>query len=364
MITQIEPWIDESELLEIKRAVDNTFFTENKLTAEFEEMVREYTGSKYALAVCNATVGLFCVLKALDIGPGDEVIVPDITFIATSNAVILAGATPVICDVKQDTFCIDPEDIEKRITKRTKAIIPVHLYGQSADMDSIMKIAQKYKLKVIEDAAQALGVNYIGKSAGTFGDAGVISFYGNKIITTGEGGIILTNNEEIYKKCYRLKNHGRDTKGTFIHEYIGFNFCFTDLQAAVGISQMKKLPKIIQRKKEIFEKYKEGLKDIPYLKPAYIDPNCKPVYWFSNFIVENINELVEFLKNSGIQTRRAFFPLHLQPCYKNTNYIKYEGEYKNSIFCYEKLLSLPSSYKIKEDEQELVISKIREFYGY
>ncbi|MEM4326452.1 MAG: DegT/DnrJ/EryC1/StrS family aminotransferase [Candidatus Pacearchaeota archaeon] len=364
MITQIEPWIDESELLEIKRAVDNTFFTENKLTSEFEEMVKNYTGSKYDLAVCNATAGLFCILKALDIGPGDEVIVPNITFIATSNAVIMAGATPVICDVKRDTFCIDPEDIEKRITERTKAVIPVHLYGQSTDMNSIIKIAQKYNLKIIEDAAQALGVTYMGKSVGTFGEAGVISFYGNKIITTGEGGIILTNDKLIYKKCYRLKNHGRDTKGTFIHEFIGFNFCSTDLQAAVGISQMKKLDKIIQRKKEIFERYKEGLKDIPYLKPLHIEPNCQPVYRFSNFIVDKIEALVEFLKDNGIQTRRAFFPLHLQPCYKNSNYIKYEGEYKNSIFCYEKLLSLPSSYKLKIDEQELVINKIREFCGY
>src|SRR5215475_193044 len=231
MILQIEPWIDELELEELKRVISSTFVVEHDLTREFEGLTRELAGAKHAIAVMNGTVALYCCLRALGIGPGDEVIVPDLTFIASANAVILAGATPVLCEVREDTFCIDMSLAEKLVTTRTKAIMPVHLYGQSAEMRGVMAFAKRHGLQVLEDAAEGIGVRYEGKHVGTFGDMGIISYYGNKTITCGEGGIVLTNDDALAKAAYRVKNYGRDRKGTYIHDTIGFNFSFTDMQA-------------------------------------------------------------------------------------------------------------------------------------
>ena len=221
MIVQIEPWIDERELDELKRVITSTFVVEHDLTKEFENLTKEMTGSKYAIALTNGTMALFCSLVALGVQAGDEVIIPNITFVATANAVILAGATPVLCEITKDTFNIDVSMAHNLVTSKTRAIIPVHLYGQSADMDEIMSFAKLYDLKVIEDAAQGVGVSFNGRHVGTFGDVGILSYYGNKTITCGEGGIVLTDDEAIAKRVYRLKNHGRDVKGTFIHEHIG-----------------------------------------------------------------------------------------------------------------------------------------------
>ena len=308
-IPQIQPWIDKSELVELKRVIDSTFISENELTKEFESMTRDMTGSKHAISMCNGTSALFACLKAMDIGIGDEVIVPNLTFVASANAVILAGATPVVCEIYSDTFCIDVEKAEKLVTSRTKAIMPVHLYGQSADMDKIVKFASKYDIEILEDASQGVGVKFNGKHTGTFGKAGVLSYYANKIITCGEGGIIRTNDEEFDKECYRLKNHGRDKKGMFIHESIGFNFSFTEMQAAIGVSQMKKLPKIIKKKKQIYDIYLRELASISELAPQFIDERVSPVFWFVTYLCKEAKELGEFLEKSGIQTRKFFYPL-------------------------------------------------------
>jgi len=344
MIIQIQPWIDELELSELKKVVDSTFVTEHDLTEEFEAMTRELTGSKHALAVCNGTMALFCCLKALNIGPGDEVIVPNMTFIATANAVILAGAKPIFCEIREDTFCIDTGRAEELVNENTRAIIPVHLYGQSADMDEVISFARKHDLKVIEDAAQGVGVRFNGRHTGTFGEMGILSYYGNKTITTGEGGMILTDDDALARICYRLKNHGRDAKGIFIHEHIGFNFSFTEMQAAVGIAQMKKLSAIIQKKKEIYQRYMDELSGLERFRPVHIDERCEPVFWFTSFLSDDTDELAKFLLENGIQTRRFFYPLHLQPCYKEIDGLA------------------ASSYLLQESEQDLVIEKIKEFY--
>jgi len=217
LIPQIEPWVDESELRELRRVIDSTFLTEHDLTREFERMTAELTSAKHAVAVCNGTMALFTCVMALGIGPGDEVIVPDFTFIASANAVILAGAVPVLCEVREDTFCIDVARAEGLVTGRTKAILPVHLYGQSADMPEVMAFAKRHGLQVLEDAAEGIGVRYEGRHVGTFGDMGILSYYGNKTITCGEGGIVLTNNDALAKAAYRIKNYGRDRKGIYVH---------------------------------------------------------------------------------------------------------------------------------------------------
>jgi len=249
------------------------------------------------------------------------------------------------------------------LSEKTKAIMPVHLYGNVAEMDAILKFAKQHNLKVIEDAAQGVGVHYKGQHVGTFGDIGVLSYYGNKTITTGEGGIILTNDEDLAKICYRLKNHGRDQKGSFKHDYIGFNFSFTDLQAAVGVSQMKKLPEILRRKEEIFDKYYSELSDIEELCFSKINNQEKPVYWFTSLYFNKRDDLAEFLLKEGVQTRRFFYPLHLQPCYQNSDKISKEGNFKVSKEVYDTGISLPSSYILKDEEQDYVIQKIKNFFS-
>ncbi len=360
MIPQIQPWIDDSELEEVKRVMESTYLTENKVTAEFEEGLRTITGAKHAIAVFNGTVALYCILHALDIGQGDEVIVPNLTFVASSNAVIMAGAKPVFCPVRADTLCIDMEAAEALINDKTKAIMPVHLYGQSADMEAVLAFAERFGLKVIEDAAQAVGVEFNDRHVGYYGDAGAFSFYGNKTITCGEGGIILTESDTIAEICRRLKNHGRSRRGTFVHEHIGFNFSMTEMQAAVGVAQLRKLPAIIQRKQQIHQAYIKGLANLPQLEPFFIDPRCKPVHWFTSFYAENRVELANYLRERGIQTRILFCPLHLQPCYQGWS--DPNVDYSVSVSAYETGLSLPSSYILTDEELDFIITEIHQFY--
>lgn len=363
-IVQIEPWIDAAELRELKRAIDSTFLVEHDLTREFESTTARMAGCKHAVAVCNGSMALFVCLKALGVGAGDEVIVPNLTFVATANAVIMAGATPVLCEVREDTFCLDVERAEQLITSRTRALMPVHLYGQSADMTQAIDLARRHHLRVIEDAAEGVGVTFEGRHVGTFGDLGILSYYGNKTITCGEGGMVLTNDDELAKAAYRLKNYGRDRKGTFVHESIGFNFSFTDLQAAIGIAQMKKMPAIVRRKCEIHDRYVEALRGIPGLRPCWVDPRCQPVYWFTSFLCGDPEALAAALGRRNIQTRRFFLPLHLQPCYSDGRYVRRPaGDFEISERIYRQGISLPSSYSLTADDQSLVIEAVRAFYA-
>ncbi len=359
MIIQIEPWIGKEEFDQMSEVINSTFVTEWKKTEEFEKKFRELTNSKYSITYCNGTLSLFAALRILNIEKGYEVIVPDLTFVASANSILLAGATPVFVDIEKDTFQIRAEDIEKKITPRTKAIMPVHLYGQSSDMEAIMKIASKHNLKVVEDAAQGVGVKFNGLHVGNFGDFGSFSFYGNKTITTGEGGMLITSSEELAKKAFALKNHGRMEKGIFIHEEIGFNFSFTEMQAALGLAQLSKFNKIKKKKLEIRDYYEKNLKDIPEIKMSFIDPRCEPVHWFTNIIVPDAEKLQDYLKQNKILSRRFFYPLHLQPCYK---YMKIKDDFPNTNYAYEHGLSLPSSATLKDEELVEVVNKIRAFY--
>ncbi|MCK4589136.1 MAG: DegT/DnrJ/EryC1/StrS family aminotransferase [Nanoarchaeota archaeon] len=359
MIPQIEPWIDEEELKEITEVIKSTWLTEGEKTKEFEEMFRDLTGAKFAHAFCNGTATLFTTLKVLGVGEGDEVIVPNLTFTASINTILFAGAKPILVDVDKRTFNIDPDLIEGKITSKTKAIMPVHLYGQSADIDKIMKIAKEHNLFVVEDAAQGVGVKFNGQHVGTFGDFGSFSFYGNKTITTGEGGLLITNDEKLAFDSYAFKNHGRLKKGVFVHDKIGFNFSFTEMQAAIGLAQMRKLDKIIKLKEKIRNLYLAQLKDILEVELTFIDPRCSPVHWFTNIIVLDPVKLAEFLKEKGIQTRRFFYPIHKQPCYQN---LKFGDNFPNSQYAYEHGLSLPSSVLLKEEEIAKVCEEIKNFY--
>ena len=358
-IPQIQPWIGQEELEEIIDVVKSTYITENSATKLFEDKLSELTGSKHVVSMTNGTVALYSILKVSGIGPGDEVIVPDMTFVATSNAVIMAGAKPVFCDVDPITYCIDPKKASGMINKNTKAVMPVHLYGLSAEMDKFIHLCKDEELLLIEDAAQGVGVKYKNQHVGTFGDAGVLSFYGNKTVTTAEGGAILTNDKTIAKECYKLKNHGRLEKGVFVHEDIGFNFSFTDLQAAIGIAQLNKLDKIIERKKYIHDFYTNHLDGIDEIGFQEIPrETTKPVFWFTNIYIENLSHLQKHLSSNGIGSRRYFYPLHKQPCY--TSMESYDNP--NSMYAYLHGLSLPSSYEITDSDLSHIVNVIKQFY--
>jgi perosamine synthetase len=363
-IINLEPWINSLESDHIGKVVKKTFLTENIETYKFESSIKKRFNSKVAISVTNWTAGLFIILKSLNLKKNDEVIIPNLTFIATSNAVIFAGCKLVLCDIDPNNLCLDLKKLKKLISKKTKCIIPVHLYGHCCDMDELKKISKK-KIIIVEDAAQAIGAKYKKKFLGTIGDFGGFSFYGNKIITTGEGGVILTNKVNYKNKLYSLKNHGRIKKGIFVHNEIGFNFMFTELQAAIGNIQLKKLNKIISKKKKIFLRYYknlEGVGDIKFMKP--LNSN-KPVYWFSNIFTTNKNKLKKFLENKNIQIRDFFLPLNMQPCYKKKRKLikNINNSFPVSQKAYNTGLSLPSSYSLTLKEIDYICNNIKNFFN-
>jgi len=354
-IPQFEPWIDEVELGQLSECIRDNWITGGKKVKEFEGRVAELCSVKRAVACSNGTVALFMGLKALDVGQGDEVIVPDFTFIASANAVMLAGATPIFADIDLHTLNISPREFEGAITLKTKAVMPVHLYGQSADMSAIRRIAQRYHLSIIEDAAQGIGVIWSGHPVGGIGDVGILSFYADKTLTTGEGGMILTNDDEVADKCLRLAHQGNLGKGQYIHETVGYNFRMTDLQAAIGLAQLSKLPRIIEMKRANEKLYRELLGGV--VEFPRIDGMCLNVPFRIVILVDDPEGLSEYLNEKDIGTRRVFYPLHMQPCYNR------DGDFPNAVRAYERGLALPSSARLTSEQIKYVCTKIREYYG-
>lgn len=356
-IPQIQPWIDHEEVEAVREAVESTFITEHERTRRFEAMIRDRTGARHAIAYCNASCALFAVLRAADVGPGDEVIVPDMTFAATANAVILAGATPVFADVDPESLMMTPATVAPRLTPRTRAILPVHLYGMAAVVDALAAFAAHYGLVMFEDAAQGMGVRFRGRHVGTTGAAGVISFYGNKTLTTGEGGVVLTDDDAIADAVYRLKNHGRAEKGVFVHEQIGFNFSFTEMQAAMGIAQLGKLDRVMAEKKRIRERYAWGLRNTVGVNLQLPPEHVSPVYWFTNVFCDDAGGLAAHLAGRGIQSRRFFHPLHRQPCYRHPG----SPGFPVSAGAYVRGLSLPSACGLPDETIDGICGVIAEW---
>ncbi len=353
IIPQIQPWIGEDEAVAVRDAVASTFVTEHEQTRRFERGLRELTGAAHALTYCNASCALFAALRAGGVGPGDEVIVPDLTFVATANAVILAGATPVFVDVEPRTLGLDAAAVRAALSPRTRALIAAHLYGGAADMVSLRAVADEHGLFLLEDAAQGIGVRLGGRHVGTFGDAGVLSFYGNKTITTGEGGAILTSDGRLAERCYRLKNHGRLEKGVFVHDEVGFNFSFTEMQAALGLAQLRRLERVIAEKARIRRYYAARLGQSGLRVQEY-PPDVSPVYWFTNVFCDDAAAVSAALAAQGVQSRRFFLPLHMQPCYRNLP----PADCPQSRRLYETGLSLPSGCTLTERELDRVCRAI------
>ena len=360
-IFQIQPYFDQSEITNLEKAINTGWVTEGPFSQEFLKLLTDFTGARYAVLANNGTLGLFLALLAVDVKKGDEVIVPDFTFNASASSIAFTGATPVFVDINPEDLQMDAAKIEKAITENTKAIMPVHIYGQSCDMDPILEIATRYHLKLVEDAAQGYGVFYKGRHTGTMGDAGMISFFADKTITTGEGAVVLTSNEDIYNRLKMLRNQGRIHSGTFIHPELGMNFRMTDLQCAVGVAQVKKFETIEKIKAKNHQIYETCLKGVPEIEFIKINDFSTFVPFRVNVKVQRLEELIEHLEKKGIQTRRMFYPLHRQPCFGYLNYK--EDEFPAANEAYQKGMSLPIHCGLKEDDIKYICSTIKEFYA-
>jgi perosamine synthetase len=357
-INQMEPWIGKEEKDAVMAYLDGGgWLTEFKKTREFEQMIATYVNSKYASVVNNGTTSLIVALMSLGVGPSDEVIVPDFTMIASSNAVVLAGAKPILVDIEKENLCLDLQKTEEAITEKTKAILYVTINGRSGDMKKVMSLAKKHNLYVVEDAAQSLGSRYEGKHLGTFGDVGSISFSAPKIITTGQGGALFTDNEEIFNNIFMIRDFGRPKSGVDYHQVMGFNAKFTDIQAVIGIEQMKKLDWRVQRKKEIYKLYSEQLAKLDQVELIETDlTETSP--WFIDILAKSRkSELMAFLKERCIGTRVFYPPIHTQPPYHSVN-----GQFDNSTFVSEHGLWLPSSSFLTDDQIQFICKNIRAFY--
>jgi len=290
----------------------------------FEQEFSCYSDCQYGVAVSNGTVAIHLALIALGIGEGDEVIVPDLTFAASINAIIHANATPVIVDVEEESWCIDPKKIEESITSKTKAIIPVHLYGQACDMSSIMKIAEKHNLKVIEDCAEAHGAMYGGEKVGSFGDIGCFSFFGNKVITTGEGGMCVTNNVVLDEKLRVLRDHGMSKTKRYWHDVVGYNYRMTNLQAAIGLAQLERIDEIHRNRNHYEQTYKSILSEKDFKFQNRLENRTKITWLVSVLLKDNIDrdDFIGKLKGKGIDARPFFYPLSAMNIYKE--YCRFE----------------------------------------
>ncbi len=302
--------------------LESSWISSNGLYVErFESAFAEFCGTRHALSCANGTVALHLALLALGIGPGDEVVVPTLTFVATANAVTYCGAKPVFVDSDPETWNLDPMFLDECISPRTKAIIVVHLYGYPAEMDSVIGIARKHGLFVIEDAAEAHGAEYKGKRVGGLGDIAIFSFYGNKIVTTGEGGMVVTNNAELARSVRQLKGQGMDPDRRYWFPMVGYNYRMTNIEAAIGLAQMEKVDWHLSRRREIAAEYIHCLRHIAGISMQPERAWIRNVYWMNSLVLNekwplSRDETTRALAESGIETRPFFYPMHTLPMYR------------------------------------------------
>ena len=353
----MEPWYGEEEKRAINEYLDSGgWLMEFKKTREFESQISQYVASPYVNVVTNGTVSLFIALSALGIKYGDEVIVPDYTMIATPNAVVLAGATPIFADIDA-SLTIDVQHVASLISPKTKAVIHVSINGRGGSLLELKKLCDEKGIYLIEDAAQSLGSFYNGKHLGTIGIIGSFSFRAPKIITTGTGGALVTSDETLYQKICRIKDFGRIKGGIDIHDDMGWNFKFTDLQAVIGIEQMKKLPYRVQRKRAMYQLYQKLLQDVSEVQfiPTPLEESTP---WFMEVVVEKREELMKQLAAEKIETRVVYPAIHTQKIYSHI-----KDEFPNATQFTENGLWLPSANQLSDNEIEFICQKIRDFYA-
>jgi len=357
-----EPCLTGNEKKYVNDCLDTSWISSiGSYINRFEESFASFCGVRHALACCNGTVALHLPLLAYDVGPGDEIIVPTLTYIATANTVRYCGATPVFADSDPDTWNIDPKAVEKAITPRTKGIIVVHLYGNPVDMDPIMELAKKHDLFVIEDAAEAHGATYKGRMTGSIGHVNSFSFFGNKIITTGEGGIVTTNDDELAAKMRLLKGQGMDPGRRYWFPMIGYNYRMTNVEAAIGLAQLEKIDFHLQQRQKIrtwYLKYLENIQEhLDYQKDQ---PDSQNVSWMfsvllSKAIQHSRDKIMELLSGQGIDTRPVFYPLHIMPPYREE-----DGKYPVAEDIASRGINLPTFSGLSEDDVKYICEILKE----
>ncbi len=363
------PSITQKEIDYVTEAVKEAWYSKaNYYNEKFENDFKEYIGTKYAVCLPSCTAAIHLALASLNIGNGDEVIVPDSTWIASVAPVTYVGANPVFADVNEDTWCITAQNIEKCITKKTKAVIMVDLYGNIPEVDEIRKVTNKYNIALIEDSAESMGCIYHGKMAGSLGDIGTFSFHGSKIMTTGEGGMLVTDDENVYKRCLKLRDHGKAISDKmFWNDEVGYKYKMSSMQAALGIAQLERIEELVEIKRNIFSWYKDKLEKIDGLKL-----NCEPdgtrnnywmvtIVWDINKYKINKEEMLKQLKEYNIEARPFFYPLSMLPAFK---YLVRDKDYSKINPIAYKLsnssVNLPCGMSITKEDVDFVCEKVKE----
>ena len=362
-IAVASPFLSGNELAYVTDCIKtNWISSQGKYVRDFEELFVKYHGGRRSLAVSNGTVALHLALEALNIGAGDEVLVPDFTFAASVNAIVYTGATPVLVDVDPLTWNIDVTKAAELITSKTKAIIPVHLYGLPCDMEVIQDLASAHNLLIVEDCAEALGSYYDGKPVGIFGDAATFSFYGNKTITTGEGGMIVFKDKAVAERAAMLRDHGMQKTRRYWHEEIGYNYRLTNLQAAIGVAQFERLDEFVSAKIKFAHFYNELFSPTGYFQIPVRNEKIINSYWLYTCMVKvdapfTRDELIYFLGQKGVETRPVFFPMHIMPPY--TGFTKVRLPVSSSLS--ERGISFPSSVSLTDLELAHISDMVKSF---
>ncbi|MGN4126596.1 DegT/DnrJ/EryC1/StrS family aminotransferase [Lysinibacillus sphaericus] len=361
-----EPLLIGNEKKYLMECIDTGWISsEGPFVQRFEEMMADTVDRKYGVAVANGTAALEIAIQALDIGVGDEVIIPTFTIISCASAVIKAGAIPIFVDCDLDTWNMSVSKIEEKISKKTKAIMVVHIYGLPTDMNPVLALAEKYKLKIIEDAAEMHGQTYDGKPCGSFGDISIFSFYPNKHITTGEGGMILTDDKQLDEKCRSLRNLCFNSNRRFIHEELGFNYRMTNMQAALGVAQLEQLDSFVDKKRAMGKLYTELLSDVPGLQlPAIETAHAQNIYWVFGIVLEDsvsfgAEVVMSKLAQRNIGTRPFFWPMHEQPILKKMGIIQ-NGQYPVAENIARRGFYIPSGLALSKNQIERVAKELIE----
>jgi perosamine synthetase len=367
MIPVNEPLIGEAEIAYAREALESGWISSaGRYVDEFEQGFARYCGRRHGVAVSNGTVALQLAVSCLGLEPGDEVIMPSFTIISCALAAIYSGATPVLVDVEPDTWCMDTAQLEAKVTPRTRAIMPVHIYGHPVDMEALQIVAERHDLAIIEDAAEAHGAEYQGRKCGSFGDMSCFSFYANKIITTGEGGMVLTDDDRLAGLARSGRNLCFDERRRFVHEDLGFNFRLTNMQAALGVGQLERVDQVVDRKREMARLYSAGLAGLPLQLPVE-RPGVKNVYWMDGLVLGDevgfdAGELAARLGERGVQTRPFFVGMHEQPA------LLRRGLFKDEVYPVTERISrrglyLPSGQAITDEQIAVVIAAVKDVFG-
>ncbi len=353
------PLLEGNEKKYVDECLDSTWISsKGKFIERFESQFASYVGIDHAISVCNGTVALHLAIIALGIQPGDEIIVPTLTYVASANTIVHAGAKPVFVDSLLSTWQIDPQDIERKITPRTKAIMAVHLYGHPCDMNPILDICRKHQLLLIEDCAEAFGSTYEGKHVGVFGDIATFSFFGNKTITTGEGGMVISRHPQIHELARRLKGQGISKEKQYWHDLIAYNYRMTNIGAAIGLAQLEKADEILAKKRRIAGWYRKYLAELP-LRTDHEVENVINSYWMCNIMLDKAEDrdpLRAHLLEKGVETRPFFYPVHQMPMYAITE------KFPMAESLSQRGISLPSYPSLTEENIAEIASMIRSFF--